>query len=85
MRDACALVASLYKGDLDSSSLLIGLYSRPDEMAALCGSLAAIACAVLKTIDGIRSHILVSDGAVLPTVAEVLRSVMIKTSEDVVT
>lgn len=78
VKDAAALVASLYKGDIDSASLLLGFYSKPEEMAALCSSLAAIACACLKTIDNVRDHVLVSDGVMLPSGENVLKTVMIK-------
>jgi hypothetical protein len=77
-KDAAALVASLYKGDTDSASLLLGFYSKPEEMAALSSSLAAIACACLKTIDNVRGHVLISDGVMLPSGDDVLKTVMMK-------
>jgi hypothetical protein len=82
-RDSAALIASLYKGDKDSASLLLGFYSEPKEMAALCASLAAFATACLTTIDNVRGHVLLADGAVLPSGDEVLKTVMVKVSQNV--
>lgn len=78
MRDSAALVASLYKGDTDSASLLLGFYTDPEEMAALCGALAAFAAACLKTVDSVRDKVLVSDGVTLPTGDQVLKRVIVK-------
>ena len=80
-RDAAALVASLYRNDVSAASLLLGFYSRPEQMADLCGALAAFSCACLKTIDNVRDHVLVSDGVVMPSGEEVLKSVMVRLAE----
>jgi hypothetical protein len=78
-RDASALVASLYKGDVESYSLLIQFYQDDTKaQAALCGSLAAFASACLTTIDNVRDHVLVSDGVMIPSGENVLKSVMVR-------
>jgi poly-beta-hydroxyalkanoate depolymerase len=77
-RDAVALVASLRKNDTDSASLLLGFYSEAAEQAALCASLAALACACLATIDNVRDRFQVTDGLILPSGDEVLKTVALR-------
>ena len=77
-RDAVALVASLRKNDKDSASLLLGFYTGAADQAALCASPAALACACLATIDNVRDRFHVTDGLILPSGDEVLKTVAMK-------
>ncbi len=81
-RDAGALVAALHRGDVDSASLLLGFYSTPPEMAALVSSLAAIACAVLKTIDTIGEEITIVHGIPFVSSQQVLQSVLMRAAAE---
>lgn len=78
-KDSVAIVASLRKGDMDSAQLLLQFYdNNPVAQSALCGSFAAFACACLATIDNVREHFHVTDGIVLPSGDDVLKSVLLK-------
>ena len=82
LKDAVAVVASLRKNDTESAGMLLGFYERDAKaQAALCGALAAFAVACLATIDNVRDHVLVSDGAMLPSGSDVLKTVMLKFGE----
>jgi hypothetical protein len=80
-RDAAALVAALHKGDTDMVTILLSLYNDREEMAALCGSLAAFANAILKIIDGIGEEIRTVHGISFPSSSQVLSSVLLRLAE----
>jgi hypothetical protein len=81
-RDAGAITAALFKGDVESADMLLAFYERdPVAQSKLCGSLAAIACAVLKTVDRIGEEMMTVHGVQFPSSRQVLAGVLMKLGE----
>lgn len=81
-RDSAAIVGALSRGDVESAQLLMSFYSNNSvAQAALCGSLAAFATALLRTIDSVGEEIRTVHGVAFPTSQQVLASVLVKLAE----
>jgi hypothetical protein len=81
-KDAAAIVAALRKGDTESALLLAGFYTGDlPASEALCMAFAALANACLNTIDNVRDYFNVTDGVVLPSGDDVLKTVIMKLAE----
>jgi hypothetical protein len=74
--------AALFKGDVESASILLRLYERdPIGQAALCGALAALSAAVLKAVDGIREELATVKGIAIPSARDVLSGVLLRLAD----
>jgi hypothetical protein len=81
-RDAAAVTAALFKGDVESAGVLLACYEGdPVAQSKLCGSLAAVSAAILQTVDRIGEEMMTVHGVPFPSSRQVLAGVLLKLAE----